>query len=34
MDVKDILKDLVMLNTIRDKEKKEIRDYIENDLKK
>ena len=33
MDVKDILKDLVSFNTIRDKENKEIMDYIENYLK-
>jgi acetylornithine deacetylase len=34
MDVKNILKDLVSFNTIRDKENKEIMDYIENYLKK
>ncbi len=33
MDVKDILKDLVSFNTIKDKENKEIMDYIENYLK-
>lgn len=34
MDVKEILRDLVKFNTIRDKENKEIMDYIENYLKK
>ena len=34
MDVKDILKDLVSFNTIKDKQNKEIMDYIENYLKK
>lgn len=34
MDVKDILKDLVSFNTIKDKENKEIMDYIEKYLKK
>ena len=34
MDVKDILRDLVSFNTIRDQENKEIMDYIENFLKK
>ena len=33
MDVKDILRDLVSFNTIKDKENKEIMDYIENYLK-
>ena len=33
MDVKDILKNLVSFNTIRDKENKEIMNYIENYLK-
>ncbi len=34
MDVKDILRDLVSFNTIRDEQNKEIMDYIENFLKK
>ena len=34
MDVKEILRDLVSFNTIRDKENKEIMDYIEDYLKK
>lgn len=34
MDVKDILKDLVSFNTIKDKQNKEIMDYIDNYLKK
>lgn len=33
MNAKDILKDLVSFNTIRDKENKEIMDYIENYLR-
>ena len=33
MDVKEILKDLVSFNTIRDQQNKEIMDYIENYLK-
>lgn len=33
MNIKDILKDLVSFNTIKDKENKEIMDYIENFLK-
>ncbi len=33
MDIKDILKDLVSFNTIRDNQNKEIMDYIENYLK-
>ena len=33
MTVKEILKDLVAINTIKDKENKEMMDYIENFVK-